>query len=65
MKNFNLAKKMLALALGVLMLLSVITGCSKTNDQAGGGSGDAQQEQTGELLKRQAGCGHRGPVCPL
>lgn len=32
MKNFNLAKKMLALALGVLMLLSVMTGCSKTND---------------------------------
>ena len=52
MKNFNLAKKMLALALGVLMLLSVMTGCSKTNDQAGGGSGDAQQEQTGALLKK-------------
>ena len=52
MKNFNLAKKMLALALGVLMLLSVATGCSKTNDQAGGGSGDTQQEQTGTLLKR-------------
>lgn len=52
MKNFNLAKKMLALALGVLMLLSVMTGCSKTNDQAGGGSGDTQQEQTGALLKK-------------
>ena len=52
MKNFNLAKKMLALALGVLMLLSVMTGCSKTNDQAGGGSGDTQQEQTGTLLKK-------------
>ena len=52
MKNFNLAKKMLALALGVLMLLSVMTGCSKTNDQAGSGSGDTQQEQTGALLKK-------------
>ena len=44
MKKFNLTKKMLALALGVLMLLSVMTGCGKTNDQAGGGSGDTQQE---------------------
>ena len=52
MKNFKLAKKMLALALGVLMLLSVMTGCSKTNDQAGGGSGGTQQEQTGTLLKK-------------
>ena len=52
MKNFNLAKKMLALALGVLMLLSVMTGCSKANDQAGSGSGDTQQEQTGALLKK-------------
>ena len=52
MKKFNLTKKMLALALGVLMLLSVMTGCSKTNDQAGGGSGDTQQEQTGTLLKK-------------
>ena len=52
MKKFNLTKKMLALALGVLMLLSVMTGCGKTNDQAGGGSGDTQQEQTGALLKK-------------
>ena len=52
MKKFNLTKKMLALALGVLMLLSVMTGCSKTNDQSGGGSGDTQQEQTGTLLKK-------------
>lgn len=52
MKNIKLAKKMLALALGMLMLLSVMTGCSKTNDQAGGGSGDTQQEQTGTLLKK-------------
>ena len=36
MKKLNLTKKMLALALGVLMLLSVMTGCGKTNDQAGG-----------------------------
>ena len=52
MKKFNLTKKMLALALGVLMLLSVMTGCGKTNDQAGGGSSDTQQEQTGALLKK-------------
>ena len=52
MKKLNLTKKMLALALGVLMLLSVMTGCGKTNDQAGGGSGDTQQEQTGTLLKK-------------
>ena len=52
MKKLNLTKKMLALALGVLMLLSVMTGCGKTNDQAGGGSSDTQQEQTGALLKK-------------
>ena len=52
MKKFNLTKKMLALALGVLMLLSVMTGGGKTNDQAGGGSSDTQQEQTGALLKK-------------